>query len=268
MKTTLKNIGKLLVLLSIVTFSLVLSVATAQAQDSYSISTRELGPYKSNGTSYEVTVSGLDPSFNGTIYIYSPNYDPANPGGDGEFAFPNPRISSDNTFVTTINVITTPESIKSSSWGVGYRTKSGAIGSINTSPYVSPTGQQADDTTTFQGGGIINPVIGNLGGQDKGGVGGIAEAESGGTFVRFFIIIWRALYTVGGLIVIIMFLWGAISWITGGGDAGKVQKARDQITQAVIGLIILVGSFVIIAYISQVAFGDQFDILNLTLPTP
>lgn len=65
-----------------------------------------------------------------------------------------------------------------------------------------------------------------------------------------------------------MFLWGAIEWITAGGDSGKVGKARDKITQAIIGLVILVGSFVIIGFIGRVFFGGDFDLLNLTIPTP
>ena len=44
----------------------------------------------------------------------------------------------------------------------------------------------------------------------------------------------------------------------------KIEKARNKITQAVIGLVILVGSFAIIGFISQLFFGEEFSILNLT----
>jgi len=110
--------------------------------------------------------------------------------------------------------------------------------------------------------GISNPVV-------EGALGkGVAEAQSGATFLSYFVMLWRAFITLGALAVIIMFLWGAFEWITAGGDSSKVGKARDKITQAVIGLILMVGSFVIIAYVGQVFFGESFDILNLTLPTP
>ncbi len=112
--------------------------------------------------------------------------------------------------------------------------------------------------------GIVNPVIGDLGGNQSGG---IMEASSGSTFLRYFVTLWQAFINIGGLAVIIMFLWGAIEWIVAGGDSGKVQKARDRITQAMIGLVLLVGSFVIISYLGKVFFGDQFDILRFTLPT-
>ena len=68
--------------------------------------------------------------------------------------------------------------------------------------------------------------------------------------------------------VLIYFLWGGIEWITAGGDTAKVQKARDRITQSIIGLVILVASFVIIGFISELFFGSDFNLLEITIPTP
>ena len=107
--------------------------------------------------------------------------------------------------------------------------------------------------------GITNPAIDELGNDP-------AAAQDGSTFINYFIVIWRGVIAVGALIVVIYFLWGALEWIYSGGDTGKVQKARDKMTQAVIGLILLVGSFVIISFISMVFFGDNFDILRLQIP--
>ncbi len=109
-------------------------------------------------------------------------------------------------------------------------------------------------------GGLTNPVIGNLGDDP-------IAAEEGSTFQRYLIVIWQAIINIGGLAVIIMFLWGAIEWITAGGDSSKVGKARDKITQSIIGLVVLVGSFVIISYIGQVFFGGEFDLLRISLPS-
>lgn len=109
--------------------------------------------------------------------------------------------------------------------------------------------------------GLYNPATGQMNTNPT-------AAAAGLTFVTYFITIWQALITVGGLMVIIYFLWGAIEWITAGGDSGKVGKARDKITQAVIGLVILVGSFVIIAFLGGLFFGRDFDLFRLTFPTP
>lgn len=64
---------------------------------------------------------------------------------------------------------------------------------------------------------------------------------------------------LGGLIFIVMFLNGAFKWITGGEDAGKIQKARDLMVQAVIGLIVMVAGYAIIGLIGSVV---GFDMLN------
>ena len=44
---------------------------------------------------------------------------------------------------------------------------------------------------------------------------------------------------VGAILVFFYLIWGAIDWITSGGDKGKIESARHKITQAVIGLIVL-----------------------------
>lgn len=107
---------------------------------------------------------------------------------------------------------------------------------------------------------ITNPVISEeLGGNP-------VEAQAGFTFVRYFVSLWRAIMSIGSLIVLIYFLWAAIEWITAGGDAGKVGKARDKITQSIIGLIVLVSSTLIIAFISRVFFGPAFNILQPVFP--
>jgi hypothetical protein len=109
--------------------------------------------------------------------------------------------------------------------------------------------------------GITNPVIGTFGDNP-------ANARSGSTFVRIFILIWQLAIMIGALVVIVMFIWASLEWILAGGDAGKIQKARDRMMQGVVGLIILASSFVIIGFINTVIFGGEFDILKLTLPTP
>ncbi len=103
---------------------------------------------------------------------------------------------------------------------------------------------------------ITNPAVGTLG-EDA------AAAADGTLFTGYFLRIWNAIYMIGGLLVLINFLWGAVTWITGGGDSAKIQKARDRMIQSVIGLIILVSSFALIGFINMLFFGADFNILNL-----
>lgn len=54
------------------------------------------------------------------------------------------------------------------------------------------------------------------------------------------------------LAFIVYFLFGALKWVTAGGDSGKVQKARDQMIQGVIGLVIVVISYSVIGLIGTI----------------
>ena len=62
---------------------------------------------------------------------------------------------------------------------------------------------------------------------------------SGSTFGEFIGGILGGIMVIAAVLVLLYLLWGAFEWITSGGDKGKVEKARDKITQAVVGLIVL-----------------------------
>ncbi len=67
------------------------------------------------------------------------------------------------------------------------------------------------------------------------------------------------LTTIGALFFIVYFIMGAISWISAGGDSSKVGKARDQMIQATLGLIVMVAAYGVIGIIGSVV---GMDILN------
>jgi hypothetical protein len=107
-------------------------------------------------------------------------------------------------------------------------------------------------------GGLTNPAIrADLGGSPT-------AAASGVTFATYFVYLWRVIIFVGGLIVIVFLIQGAIDWIGSGGEKGKVEKAREKITNSIVGMIILLGSFLLISFIGS-AIG--YDLLNPQLPT-
>jgi hypothetical protein len=56
---------------------------------------------------------------------------------------------------------------------------------------------------------------------------------------------------IGALMLLMYLIWGGIEWISAGGDSGKIQKARDKITQSVIGLIVLASSVAIFSLVQQ-----------------
>lgn len=71
------------------------------------------------------------------------------------------------------------------------------------------------------------------------------------------------IFTVAAILVTAMLLWGAIEWISSGGDKEKLSSARKRIMQALIGLIILALAFVILKIISGIVGINILEGLNL-----
>ncbi len=89
---------------------------------------------------------------------------------------------------------------------------------------------------------ITNPAI-----SANFGTGGANLA-----LASIIVTIWRAAITLGGLALLVMLIVGSLEWITAGGDKGKIQAARDRITQSVIGMLVLAGTVAISVFISGI----------------
>lgn len=94
--------------------------------------------------------------------------------------------------------------------------------------------------------------------------GGSNPADSPKQFAVTIATLWQTIILVGGLAFLLYFLFGGITWITAGGDKGKIEEARGKITQGLVGLAILAASYVIIKFI-ETAIG--MNLLNITWPT-
>ena len=64
---------------------------------------------------------------------------------------------------------------------------------------------------------------------------------------------------LGALFFIVQFILAAIAWISAGGDSGKIEKARNNMMNGAMGLIILVSAYAAIGLIGNVL---RIDILN------
>lgn len=70
------------------------------------------------------------------------------------------------------------------------------------------------------------------------------------------IVIQTLLGFVGALFIILV-IYGGFMWMIAGGDSSKVQKAKDIIVKAVIGLVIIMSSYAIVyTIISQLSGGN------------
>jgi len=84
----------------------------------------------------------------------------------------------------------------------------------------------------------------------------VAINEDLGTFVSKTI---PAILLVASLATFIYLLYGGLQWITAGGDKGKIEEARNKITQGIVGLGIVASSWAIFQLVTYF-FG--IDILD------
>ncbi|MCL5411821.1 MAG: hypothetical protein M1150_03780 [Patescibacteria group bacterium] len=98
---------------------------------------------------------------------------------------------------------------------------------------------------------------------------GNVEATSPKSFTdlgQLLTVLLQAVIILGGLLFFIYLLVGGLQWITSGGDKASLESARNRITNALIGLVILVGAFSIIKIIETV-FGISI-ISGIKIPGP
>jgi len=87
---------------------------------------------------------------------------------------------------------------------------------------------------------------------------GVASTE--GSLGKLFGTAFSTIVTVGALFVFFQMIMGALNWINSQGDKERIQKAQKQITNALIGLVILIMVWVLFFTIT----GDIFGIFEKT----
>ena len=70
---------------------------------------------------------------------------------------------------------------------------------------------------------------------------------------------------LAGLYFIVMFIVGGLGWASAGGDSNKVEAAKQRMTNAAIGLIIVVAAYSVAFIIGKVL---GFEILEPTVTIP
>ena len=107
---------------------------------------------------------------------------------------------------------------------------------------------------------ISNPVLPSaLGGGNTGDVNKGTSAL--GLLVSNLV---GALFIAGFLLSFVYLIMGGFTWITSSGDKTKLEKARDEITNSIIGIVIVAAAF---ALTSLVANFFGLSIAHLTFPS-
>lgn len=104
---------------------------------------------------------------------------------------------------------------------------------------------------------ITNPAVPAL--QTFGGSGNSGQVGAA-ILGRYIAVLMVTSISLGGLAVLLYLVMGALQWVTANGDSGKIDKARNRMVQAVVGLIILTSIGAAATFIGPV-FG--IDILRL-----
>ena len=67
----------------------------------------------------------------------------------------------------------------------------------------------------------------------------VAEGGGGQVVANIISSLLSVALVVGAIALLLFLVWGAIEWITAGGDSGKIEKARTRITQSIVGILVL-----------------------------
>jgi len=78
-----------------------------------------------------------------------------------------------------------------------------------------------------------------------------ADVATIGSLVSVFTNIVQAVTALAGVILFIMLIIGGASFLFSGGDQKKLEKAKGTVTNAIIGLIVLICAYLILLLIKS-----------------
>jgi len=148
------------------------------------------------------------------------------------------------------------------------------IGAVSTGAYIATFGMVGDVFAQTPTPGISDRVRAAGGAQDGSLAPGTKDvageiflkkgfAENIGSLITSLL---TFVMLIAALLILMYLIWGGIQWITSGGDKGKTEEARNKITSAVIGLIILAAAWavflIILKFLGFDSYNDLFE--NIT----
>ncbi|OGM28033.1 hypothetical protein A3D00_05475 [Candidatus Woesebacteria bacterium RIFCSPHIGHO2_02_FULL_38_9] len=83
------------------------------------------------------------------------------------------------------------------------------------------------------------------------------------TFPNLLRAVITGVMVIAAIVFFFMLIIGGIKWITSGGDKTQTEAARNQITAALIGLVVVFSAWAIVTLINTFF---NVDLFNLTLP--
>ncbi len=119
---------------------------------------------------------------------------------------------------------------------------------------VTPGGQAPGSTTTDSGSQAPKSVDTQVGSDCREPTTGLnfpciqqGNPQTVVTSVVARLVNW--ILTMSGVIFLLMFVWGGVSYMIAGGDSGRAEKARKILINSFIGIAIILGSYVILDWV-------------------
>jgi hypothetical protein len=109
-------------------------------------------------------------------------------------------------------------------------------------PFLDPQGKATDKPPTFESAkGYIKVVT------EKG----YGEQATQTTLTGVVGAVIKGALTLVGAIFLIMMVYGGYNWMIDRGDAERVKIAKDTITRAIVGMVIVLGAYAITAFVTD-----------------
>lgn len=115
---------------------------------------------------------------------------------------------------------------------------------------------------------MLNSVWGSI--QLPQGVRRYGEFSAGGGsgLARFITNVIMLLIVVAGLYAVANFILAGYAFLSAGGDPKKIADAWSRIWQTLIGLIFVAGAFVLAGILSNIIYGNIFQIFQIWVYGP
>ncbi len=79
-----------------------------------------------------------------------------------------------------------------------------------------------------------------------------APAKNFGSIASFINLFIPLIMVIAAVLTLVMFLWGGYTYVTAGGESEKLDQAKKNFTFAIIGLVIIVSSFLFAKLIAKI----------------
>lgn len=96
-------------------------------------------------------------------------------------------------------------------------------------------------------------TLGNLGGPDN-------DVATIGSLETLFSNVVNVVISLAAVALFLMFIVGGFSFLFSGGDQKKLEQARGTLTNAIIGLVVIVGAYLILRVVG--VFTGTTDIIT------